>query len=454
MDKTTRRLADYVAALTWDALSEGAIHETRRRLVDSLACALGGYRSEPARIARDIAARTSGEPAARILGSGAATSIEMAAFANTVMVRYLDCNDTYVSKGSGHPSDMLAACLAVAEANRADGKATLLAIVAAYEVFTALADVIPLRDLGWDQGVFVVLGSAAGAAKLLGLTHEQTADALAIAATANVPTRQTRAGELSMWKGCATAASAKAGVFAALLARAGMSGPTEAFEGRHGLWEQVTGPFELGQLGGAGIPFGIERTSLKFFPSEYHSQAPLWLALDLRAKVRTEDIEAIDVQTYYLAYSEIGSEPEKWDPKTRETADHSLAYLLALGFVDGRIGPESFSDERIRDPALRPLMQRIRVSENKDYTSEFPGKLTTRLEVTTRGGERIAGTASYAKGHAKNPMSDADVEAKFDDLSRDVIAPGRRDALLKALWSVERATDIAEVLALCAVRTS
>ena len=449
MDNTTRRLADFVANVTWNDLSASAVHETTRRLIDSVACALGGYTSEPARIARALAGRMSGEPSARILGSGAATSMEMAAFANTAMVRFLDCNDTYISKGSGHPSDMIGACLAVADAHRADGKATLLSIAAAYEIFTALADVVVLRERGWDQGVFVVLGAAAAAAKLMGLTRDQTADALAIAATANVPTRQTRAGELAMWKGCATAASAKAGVFAALLARDGMTGPTAAFEGRHGLMEQVTGPFELGTLGGAS--YGVERANLKFFPSEYHSQAPVFIALDLRGKVRVEDIEAIDVQTYYMAWSEIGSEPAKWEPKTRETADHSLPYLLALGFVDGRIGPESFSDERIRDPALRALMQRIRVSENKDYTREFPGKLMTRIEVTTRGGERVSALASYPKGHAKNPMSDADVEAKFADLSHDLLPAGRRTTLLQALWNVERAANIGAVLELSSV---
>jgi 2-methylcitrate dehydratase len=213
----------------------------------------------------------------------------------------------------------------------------------------------------------------------------------------------------------------------------------------------VTGPFELGAIGGAGAPFGIERANLKFFPSEYHSQAPLFLALDLRNKVKIDEIEAIDVQTYYTAWSEIGSEPAKWDPKTRETADHSLAYLLALGFVDGRITAESFSDERIRDGKLRPLMQRIRVSENKDYTREFPGKLMTRIEVTPRGGERVSGLASYPKGHAKNPMSDADLEAKFDDLSHGVLAAGGR-TLLQALWNVEQSAHIGETLALCAVR--
>src|SRR4051812_39137878 len=139
-----------------------------------------------------------------------------------------------------------------------------------------------------------------------------------------------------------------------------MTGPTAAFEGRHGVWDQVTGKFELGVFGGHGVPYGIERTNLKFFPSEYHSQAPLWLALELRKRVRVDDIEAVNVETYYTAYSEIGSEPEKWQPQTRETADHSLPYLLGLGFVDGGVTANSFSAERIADPQLRQFMQRIR----------------------------------------------------------------------------------------------
>jgi 2-methylcitrate dehydratase len=446
MDKTTRTLANYVTDLSFSRLSPAAIHETKRRLIDTIGCAIGGYRSRPAAIARELAADVSGRPAARLLGSGASTSVEMAAFANTVTIRYLDCNDTYISKGSGHPSDMMGACLAVAEAHHRSGADTLLAIASAYEVFTAMADVVGLRDLGWDQGVFVVLGSAAGAAKLMRLDSEQTAHALAIAITANIPTRQTRAGELSMWKGCATAAAARSGVFAALLAARGMTGPDAAFEGRHGLWEQVTGHFEIGALAGEGRPFGIERSNLKFFASEYHSQAPLWIALELRKQLRVEDIEAIDVQTYYTAYSEIGSEPEKWNPKTRETADHSLPYLLAVGLTDGVITPDSFSDEKIRDPAVRELMQRIRVSENKLFTSEFPSKLITRIEVTTRSGERYIETASYPKGHARNPLSDADVESKFAGLTRDLLAPEAATSLVRALWKIDEATDVASVL--------
>jgi 2-methylcitrate dehydratase len=230
-----------------------------------------------------------------------------------------------------------------------------------------------------------------------------------------------------------------------------MTGPTAAFEGRHGVWEKVTGPFELQRLGGNGAGFGIERTNLKFFPAEYHSQAPLWIALDLRKQVRSEDIEAIDVQTYYTAWSEIGSEPEKWDPQTRETADHSLPYLLGVALRDGGITSDSFSAKRMRDPALRGLMQRIRVSENPEFTREFPSKLITRIDVTTRGGQRLTATASYPKGHARNPMSDADVESKFADLSRDLIPASRRAALLKALWAMDQAPDIARVVDLVRV---
>jgi 2-methylcitrate dehydratase len=451
VDTTTQVLANYVASLNFDQLPAGTIRQIKKTLIDTIGCGIGGYSSEPAAIARRIAASHSGQPPASILGSGALTSMEMAAFTNTAMVRYLDCNDTFISKGSGHPSDMIPACLAVAEAHRASGSDTLVAIAAAYEVFTGLADVVALRERGWDQGIFVVLGSAAGAAKLLRLTSEQTGDALAIAVSGNVATRQTRSGELAMWKGCATAAAARAGVFSALLACDGMTGPTAAFEGRHGVWDQVTGPFQLGQLGGEGIAFGIERTNLKFFPSEYHSQAPLWIALALRNKVRVEEIEAIHVQTYYTAYSEIGSEPEKWDPQTRETADHSLPYLLALALTDGHITADSFSPKRMRDPELRQLMRRISIAENLEFTRQYPSKMVSKIEVQTRGGQRLVETASYPKGHAMNPMSDAEVESKFASLSENLLTSGQRESILRALWDIDQIADIGKVIGLVRV---
>jgi 2-methylcitrate dehydratase len=275
MDGTTERLARYVTSLRYADLGQRTIQEAKRHLIDSLGCAIGGCASEPAVIARRVAPTWNGAPSARLLGEGRSTTPEAAAFANSVMIRFLDANDTYIARGSGHPSDMLGAVLAAADWKAVSGKDLLLAIVAGYEVFGAMADQVALRDRGWDQGVFVAPASAAAAGLLLGLSAAQMADAIAIAVTANVATRQTRAGELAMWKGCATATAAKAGLFAAQLAMEGMTGPTAAFEGRHGLAEQATGPFEIGALGGRDRPFAIERTNFKFFATEYHAQAPL-----------------------------------------------------------------------------------------------------------------------------------------------------------------------------------
>jgi 2-methylcitrate dehydratase len=446
MDRTTETLARYATSLRYGDLSPGAVKEAKRHVIDSLGCAMGGATSEPAVIARKVAPAAGGASSARLLGEGRATTPEAAAFANTAMIRFLDANDTYISRGSGHPSDMLGAILAAAESEHASGQDLLRATIAGYEIFGAMADQVSLRDRGWDQGVFVAPASAAGAGLLLGLTAEQMAEAISIAITANVATRQTRAGELSMWKGCATAMATKAGLFAAQLAREGMTGPTEPFEGHHGVWDLVTGTFEIGALGGAGRPFAIERTNFKFFAAEYHAQAPLAIALGLRSKIKAEEIDALDVQIYAMAHSEIGSEPAKWDPQTRETADHSLPYMLAVALVDGRLTPASFEPERYLDKTLRPLMNRIRVSENAEFTRRFPGELVSEIAVTTRSGQRLVERADYPKGHAKNPMSDADVESKFRDLTTGVLAPDQVNAALQAARALENVQRIDSLL--------
>src|SRR5215467_8421808 len=399
MDRTTETLARYVTSLRYGDLSPSAVKQAKRHVIDSLGCAIGGYGSEPAIIARRVAPAVGGGPAARVLGEGRLTTPEAAAFANSVMIRFLDANDTYITRGSGHPSDMLGAILAAAEVQGASGKEFLVATVAGYEVFGALADQVGLRDRGWDQGVFV-----------------------------------------------APAAAAKAGLFAAQLAKAGMTGPTAAFEGRHGLWEQVTGAFAVGGLGGADRPFAIERTNFKLFAAEYHAQAPLAVALTLRNTLRGDEIESIDVQIYAMAHSEIASEPAKWDPQTRETADHSLPYMLAVALVDGRIAPASFEPKRFLDPSLRPLMNRIRVAENPELTRRFPAELPSQIDVTTRSGRRLTERADYPKGHTENPMTDADVERKFRDLSEDVLGKTQTAGVLETLWRLDEVLRIGAVM--------
>jgi 2-methylcitrate dehydratase len=274
MDRTTQTIAAYAAALSVDDLTPACVDAARIRLLDSVACAIGGFDTPPAHIARTLASTIRSARGARVLGTGTMTAPDLAAFTNTVMLRALDYNDTYVSRGSLHPSDLIPAALAAAEMMRASGAQLGLAIVLGYELAGAMSSAVNLREGGWDQGIYVSVASAVASGKLLGLTQAQLGHAVSLALVPHIPLRQTRAGELSMWKGCATAASVRGGVFAAQLAQLGMTGPDEPFEGKDGLFARVTGEFDL-CLPVQSDGYAIQVSNLKLQPAEYHSQALL-----------------------------------------------------------------------------------------------------------------------------------------------------------------------------------
>ena len=283
MDRTTEMLASYACRLSYEDLGPKTVHQVKRTLVDTLGCAMGGFVSEPAKIARGMASTVTSTTPARVLGTTEYTSPDMAGFANGVMVRYLDCNDSYFSPGGGHPSDMIPAVLAVADPMVADGRTVVTAIALAYEVFCRLSDVVVAGNLGWDQGMFSVIGAACGAGKVLGLDQERMANAISLAITPSLPLAVTRSGELSMWKGCATAAATRSAIFAVTLAAEGMNGPQEPFDGKRGLWEQAVGKpveipaFPLGGSRSDDDPFRITQTIVKSYPSQIHTQAPIGL---------------------------------------------------------------------------------------------------------------------------------------------------------------------------------
>ena len=263
MDATATSISAYASSLDYRDLPADTVHEARRRILDSVGCALGAFAAEPCRIAREMAPAVQDGSVARVFGSGRTTTPDMAAFANTAMIRYLDCNDSFVSPGGGHPSDMLPAVLAAAEVAGASGRDVIAALVVAYEIYGQFAARFATREKGWDQGVFIGPASACAAGKVLGLAAPQLAHAMSMTLVSQVPLGQTRVGELSMWKGCATAMAVRNGVFAALLARGGLEGPPEPFEGRSGLFEQVTGELRLDGFGDAhaGVPFKLAETA-------------------------------------------------------------------------------------------------------------------------------------------------------------------------------------------------
>ena len=441
MDATTEHLSDYTHRLSYADLPPEAIHQIKRTLVDTLGCAAGAFDGEPAVIAMRMASRIKGEPSARILGSSQRTSTDFAAFANTVLVRYLDCNDTYAARGTGHPSDMIPAVLAVADGAGANGRAVITAIAAAYEAFCRLADKIPLK--GWDQGMFAAVGTACGAAKILGLDRAAIGDAISIAITSGVPLGVTRIGELSMWKGCATAAANRTAVFAAELAAEGMTGPGHPFEGRDGLWQHlaIEAP-KWERFGGRGEPFSITGTSFKAYPSVVHTQGAIGLVLELRSQVNVTQIESVHVATYGEAVRRTAAEAEKWDPATRETADHSTPYLVAAALLDGGVTPATFAPSRIQDPALRPLMKKLTVVEEPEFTRRYPADACTRVEVTTTDGRQVVAETSHPKGHRRNPLTDAEVELKFRGLASGALGARGCDRVLAEVWNLDKATTL------------
>src|SRR5262245_53786909 len=270
------RLADYAVKLRFEDLPGPAVHEAKRRFIDSIATAVGAMGADAYAIARRCALRVKGEPGATLFGGGT-SSAEWATFVNGLLIRYLDYNDTYLSLEPAHPSDNLAPVLAAGEAAGASGPELITAAVLAYEIQCRLCDAASLRQHGIDHVTYGAISSAVAACKLLKLDAARTTHAIGIAGVCNAALRQTRSGELSMWKGCAFANAARNGVFAALLAAEGLTGPAPIFEGDLGLMKLLTRtPFALAPLGaenGGPPDFMITKTYIKFWPAEYHSQS-------------------------------------------------------------------------------------------------------------------------------------------------------------------------------------
>jgi 2-methylcitrate dehydratase len=444
-----RRLADYACQLRFEDLPAPVIHEVKRRFIDSIATACGAMDADAYHIARRCAARFHSEPEVSMFGGGQ-SSVEWATFVNGLLIRYLDYNDTYLSLEPAHPSDNLAAVLAMGEWTSKGGKDLIVAATLAYEIQCRLCDASSLRKSGIDHVTYGALSSCAAACKLLRLDALKTTHALGIAGVCNVALRQTRAGELSMWKGCAFANAARNGVFAAILAFEGLTGPAPIFEGELGLMRLITREtFDLPVLGGGGTPFMITQTYIKFWPAEYHSQSAIDAALQLRPEVGDiRNIVSLDIDTFDAAVEIIGKDPEKWRPHTRETADHSLPYCTAVALADGDVTEAQFALQRFTEPALLDLVAKVRLHRNAELSARYPRGIPNRLRIQLKDGRTLVKEVEFPRGHALNPMTDAEVERKFRSLVEPRYGKERTDRILAACWNLENLKSAADLVKL------
>jgi 2-methylcitrate dehydratase len=416
-------LASFVLATSFDDLSPRAVDQLKIRVLDSLGCAIGAVDATPVRLVHDTLAELGGNPLCTVLGHGRSAP-DRAAFANGFLVRYLDFNDSYLAPGETcHPSDNLGAVLAGWECGDGDGPALLTALAVAYQVQCRLADEAPVRARGFDHVTHLTFSAAAGVAKALGLDAERTANAIAIAGTAFHALRVTRTGQLSHWKGLAAPQAAAAATWAAFLARRGITGPAEVFEGTKGFMDTISGRFTIEWA--AEKPDRVERTVLKRYNAEVHSQSAIEALIELRDRegFTGQDVDRIELETFDVAYDIIGggAEGDKTQVRTKEEADHSLPYLLAVAALDGQVLPAQYAPERIVADDVQDLLRRVHIRPADDLSRLFPDHHACRLTVRLRDGRGFTAHKQDYEGFHTRPMSWDTVKKKFTQLAEPVL---------------------------------
>jgi 2-methylcitrate dehydratase len=419
------RLARFVVERSWEDLSDEARQELTIRILDAIGCALGALEAPPVQAIRAQLDDFGGRPLCTLIGGGR-TSPDRAALYNGALVRYLDFNDSYFAPGETcHPSDNLAPVLAAAEYASASGRDLLTALAVAYQVHCRLSDEAPVRDKGFDHTTQGAYAAAAGAAKALRLDEAETANAVAIAGTALNALRVTRTGMLSQWKGLAYPFTAFGAVEATFLATRGITGPPEVFEGNKGFMDSIAGRFAIDWE--REDLERVRRTFLKRYNAEIHSQSALEAILELREAQALDpwQVELIELDTFQVAYDIIGGGEEggKKEIFTKEQADHSLPYLLAVALIDGQVLPEQFAPERIRRPDVQALLRRVVVRPVADLTARFPAEHACRLRLRLAGGVTLAVEKSDYHGFLTRPMTWERARQKFERLAAGQLEP-------------------------------
>jgi 2-methylcitrate dehydratase len=432
-------LASFVQRARFRDLSDQALEQLKIRVLDTIGVAIGALDAEVIRAIRKLTAELGGQPLSTLIGDGK-TAPDRAAFLNGALSRYLDFMDSYIAPGETcHPSDNFSAVLAAAEMRNVSGKDFLTALAVAYQIQTRLSDVAPVRDKGFDHTTQGAYAAAAGVAKALELSVEQIANAIAISGTANNALRVTRTGALSHWKGLAYPNTAMASTHAALLAAHNISGPPAVFEGNKGFMQSIAGPFEI-----EWMKENLERvlqTIVKKHNAEIHAQSAIDAAIEIRARAGfiPGAVRTVRLKTFAVAHQIIGGgeEGDKRVVRTKEEADHSLPYMIAVALLDGEVQPQQYRPERIRATDVQSLLRKVTVSVDPALSKRFPRQLPADLEVELREGMIFHAHRDDYHGFHTNPFNWAAAREKFDRVTRDFTNDAQRDALAEIVATLE-----------------
>jgi len=451
-ETVTAHMSRWAAGLEYSSLSQDAVYQAKRFLLDSVGCALGGYQQHDVKIALEVLGEVAGRGTATVIGTGKRIDPVSASLANGLMIRCMDYNDIYWKQDPSHPSDIFPAAMACCERAESDGRELILGLVLGHEFEMRMCEAAfpGIRERGWHHATLTAFVSPIVAGRALRLSAEQIQHAIGISASRHCTLGAVTAGKLTMMKNTVDPMATQSGVLAALLAEKGYSGPEHVIDGKEGL-THVFGPnWKLDILtDGLGDSWRITQCGMKAFPTEALTHTPISAVLDLVKSndLNSEQVEKIQIRSLARA-ADILSDPSKYDPHTKETADHSLPYVIAAALVERQVTPMQFTMEKIMDPRIRAQLNKVEVVADPEIEKVFPALQRVVVNITTTDGRTFSKQLDYPKGDPRNPLTDQEIEEKFSALAEGVLSPRAQNRLKETIWNLEKAASVRTVMAL------
>jgi 2-methylcitrate dehydratase len=448
----TARMSRWAAGLTYHQLSPEAVYQAKRFLLDSIGCALGGYQQRDVKIALGVLEEIGGRGPATVIGTGKRMDAVSASLANALMIRCMDYNDIYWKQDPSHPSDIFPAALACCERAKSDGRELIVGLVLGHEFEMRLCEAAfpGIRERGWHHATLTAFVSPIVAGRAVHLGWEQIQHAVGISASRHATLGAVTAGKLTMMKNTVDPMATQSGVLAALMAERGYTGPEHVVDGKEGLTHCFGPSWKLNLLtDGLGESWRITQCGMKAFPTEALTHTPISAVLDIVKSndLKPEQVEKVQIRSLARA-ADILSDPSKYDPQSKETADHSLPYVIAAALAERQVTPVQFEMKKIMDPTIRAQLKKVEVVADPEIEKVFPALQRVIVNLTTVDGRTFTKQLDYPKGDPRNPLSDAEVEEKFAALAEGVLSDGAQKKLKNAIWNLEKLGSVSKLMGL------
>mgnify|MGYP001557046738 FL=1 len=457
MPNVTCTMAEWAASVNYEDLPAAVVTEAKRYLMDSMGCVLGGAQQHDVHIAREVLGECAGAGDATVLVTGEKWDPVSASLLNALMIRVMDYNDIYWKQDPSHPSDIIPAAMATAERAGRSGRDLLVGIALAYEFEQRLCEVsIPgVREIGWHHATLTAAASPIAAGRMLGLNPEQIQHAIGISASRHCTTGSVTAGKLTMMKNTVDPMATQSGVIAALLAEKGYTGPEHVLDGKEGFSHVFSTDWKFDILtDGLGDSWRILQCGMKFFPTEALTHAPISATLDLvnEHDLAADEIETVTIHSLARA-ADILADPSKYDPRSKETADHSLPYVIAAAVADRQVTPIQFTDAKIMDDKIRAQLPKVKVIADPEIEAVFPELQRVRVVIRTTDGREVEKELDYPKGDPRNPLTNDEISGKFKALAEGVATAEDVERMQDTIDRTEQFDDVRELMGKLTVRS-